>query len=118
MDKRYVDVEELENLFAQYSIPYTNIFDEMKQISAEEIAADLSVTQLREALDNKDEVFAIQLWQREDIYAALRAAEIPASSEAIDIIAADTKPVIENCSDNWDVIRASIKRCLAGRKEV
>ena len=102
MSKRYVDIEELENLFKEYSIPYTNIFDELREVSAEKIASSLSVSQMKDSLESKEEVFAVQVWQKEDIKAALAALEVKPDDNLITDIMIEAKGQLEDCSDNWE----------------
>lgn len=114
MNKTYVNVEELEDVFKQYNIPYTNIFDELKIVSAKEVAADMSVHELRTALENKEEVFATQVWQKTDIYAAMNALNIIPDDELVAGIMSSANAPLEDCSDNWDRLHAVIKDCIAG----
>lgn len=116
MNKTYVDIEDLEELFRQYNIPYTNIFDELKTISDKEIAKNMSVHELRNALDNKEEVFATQVWQRADIRAAMNSLNITADDETIAEIMSNAKAPLEDCSDNWNKLHATIENCVAGGK--
>ncbi len=106
MSKTYIDMEELETLFARYGISYTNIFDEMRHISPEEVAEEMTVHELSSVLESKNEVFAVQVWQKDDIVAATYDEQERRSSmrykELVDKIAQRAKRVIEDCSDNWD----------------
>lgn len=113
MSKQYVKMEDLENLFLQYAIPYTNIFDELETFSEEEIAESMSVYNLRSALDKKDEVFAVQLWQKEDVRAVLRRMDIgDADNTLIERIMAEAKAPLEACEDNWDRLYSAAEKCL------
>lgn len=117
MGKTYVDMEKLEELFRQYNIPYTNIFDEIKTMSAEEIAGNMSVHELRDVLEKKEEVFATQIWQKADIYAAMNVLNITPElldNETVARIMSHAKAPLEDCSDNWDRLHVAIKDCVAG----
>lgn len=119
MGKRYVDMEQLEQLFAEYAIPYTNIFDELEQISTEDVVKGMPLVDLKATLESRSDVVASQVWSREDIHAAIRSAKmktgtetVPESSDFIDRVAAKAAPVLENCTDNWDRIHAAIRECM------
>lgn len=113
MSKLYVDVNELENLFAKYSVPYTNIYDELCRYNAEEVADTLPVSELREVLDRKDDVFATQIWQRSDVHTALRSlGYYNADSELVDAVMADAGSPLEDCSDNWERLSSIAQSCI------
>lgn len=117
MSKTYVDMEELERLFKKYNISYIDIFNELKTVSANKAAGELSVYDLREVLDNKEEVFAIQIWQKEDVKAAINAMNCKCinEDEIIEKVMFHAKTFLEDCSDNWDKLYTVIKDCLTGR---
>lgn len=113
MSERYVKMEDLENLFLQYAVPYTNIFDELETFSEEEIAESMSVYDLRSVLDEKDEVFAMQIWQKEDVHAVLRRMGIEdPDNTLIERIMAEAKAPLEACEDNWDRLHSAAEKCL------
>ena len=113
MSKMYVDMNELENLFAKHDIPYTNIYDELHKYSANEVADTLPVSELSEALDRKDEVFATQIWQRSDVHTALRSLGCyNADSELVDAVMADAEDLLEDCSDNWERLSSIAQSCI------
>lgn len=116
MGKTYVDMEDLENLFREYNIPYTNIFDEIRTVSAEEIAEEMSVSDLRSVLENRDGVFATQIWVRDDIYAAMRALQIQPDECMVTEIIGNAQGLLEDCSDNWDKLHRVIKECTGGKR--
>lgn len=118
MGKTYVDMEELENMFRQYAIPYTDIFDEIKSVSAEDVAKEMSVHELTCVLENKDEVFAMQVWQKSDIHAALNKYGVDADEERMKKIMYAAKGPLEDCSDNWDKLDDVIHGCILGRTNV
>lgn len=116
MNKRYVEMEVLEDLFQQYDIPYTNIFDELKTVTARDAAKTLSVLDLRDMLENNSAVFAVQAWQKEDVCTALCANNIHWPDEdLVNKIMEQAKGPLEDCSDNWDKLHAVIKACMPGR---
>lgn len=109
----YVDMNELENLFAKHDIPYTNIYDELHKYSANEVADTLPVSELSEVLDRKDEVFATQIWQRSDVHTALRSLGCyNADSELVDAVMADAEDLLEDCSDNWERLCSIAQSCI------
>lgn len=110
MMKAYIDKEELERLFTEYAVPYTNILDELPQHTAREVAGTMSVTELRDALDSKDEVFATQVWQKQDIYAAISGLDLESDEDAVAGIMLDAGPKLEDCSDNWERLHAAVRR--------
>lgn len=117
MSEVYVNLNHLENLFAERGIPYTDIFDELRKYSTEDIVATLSTTELSEALDARDEVFATQVWQREDIHTALHQMGFyNADSGIIDAIMKEAEDSLEDCSDGWEKLQAAVRSCML-RKE-
>lgn len=113
MSKMYVDMNELENLFAKHDIPYTNIYDELHKYSANEVADTLPVSELSEVLDRKDEVFATQIWQRSDVHTALRSLGCyNADSELVNAVMADAEDPLEDCSDNWERLCSIAQSCI------
>lgn len=111
MSKTYVEMSELERLFSLYAIPYTNIFDEMKTVTENEITAQMSVSELSSALSSKEEVFATQVWQRGDIEAGMEKEEIEPEEELIRKVMMAARPSLEDCSDNWDRLLDVIRSC-------
>lgn len=117
MTDRYVDMEELEERFREYGIPYTNIFDELRTLSARDVADRLPVSELREALENKEDVFAMQLWTKEDIKSAIRAAGIFYSEELAGKVADSARRVLEDCSDGWEKLDGVVTDCALWRRK-
>lgn len=129
MGLRYIEVGKLEQLFTQYAIPYTNVFDELTLVSPEDVVKEMSILDLKMIMDSRDDVVATQIWTREDIHAALRAVRMQPDAKAVlggivpedvtfvDKVAEEVKPALENCTDNWDRIHAVIRECMKEDKK-
>lgn len=114
MSKRYVETEKLEQLFCEYGLP-TTILEELREVTAEEAAEDLSTRKLIDALEEKEDVFAVQIWEREDIEAVLLKKEIEKDEALVRSIAKEVKPMLENCTLGWDQIDGVVDRLMKER---
>lgn len=125
MGLRYVEMLQLEKLFAEYGCPYTNILDELTQVSPEDIVKGMSLVDLKIAMDSRDDVMATQVWSREDIHAAIRAVRmqpdkkavyghtVPEDTEFVNRVAERARYGLSDCSDNWERIHAAVRECMS-----
>lgn len=124
MAKRYVDMDQLEKLFAEYAVPYTNIFDGLTQVAAEDIVSDMPLIDLTVAMRGRSDVVAMQVWSRNDIHAAIQNARmkpgagiVPSGSNFIDRVSAKAAPMLNDCTGNWDKVHEAIRECMKEDKE-
>lgn len=112
MEKIYVDLEELEKKFCEYNIPYTNIFDELKHQAANEVAAEMTISELEEIIRNKKDVFAMQIWQKKDVCAAINTTGIKPDDTLVAAVIGRIQKQLNDCSDNWSKIYAAVKESV------
>lgn len=112
MAETYVKMEELEHKFMEFGIPYTNIFDELESISAEEVASRMTSSDLARLIENKNDVVAVQVWKKDDVEAALSRLNIEPDKDLISEVAVKAKSGLEDRSVNWDRLHAVIKDCM------
>lgn len=108
MSKTYVEMEELEELLRQNGCQH--LMNEVKFVSAEDIAEELSVCELNRTLRNKDEVIATQVWRKEDIAAAMASLNVTPDEQLINDVAAEAGPHLDDCSDGWDKLHKAIEK--------
>lgn len=113
MSKLYVDVEQLEDVLREYIGNPSEVIEKLDAKDVQEIASSLSVHEKRRLLDSDSDVFAMQIWQRDDVIAAFRGADIPCSSDMVDSVMTDVRSSLEDCSDGWEKIGAAIKDCMS-----
>lgn len=123
----YVRIEDVEQMLADNGILGQDAedmligggqaIDGLKTYLEEDIAGGMDAADLARALRNNSDVIAVQMWQRGDICAAMRAIEasegrqLDMSSEAVDRIAMEARSVLENTTDNWDKLHEVIHMC-------
>lgn len=114
MDKRYVDYDSLEEILGTYVTDRlrSRILDEVKTVDIETAAGRLSVHEKRQILGKDSDVVALQVWQRDDIIAALKAKNADCSFDMVDRVARECRSSLEDCSDGWDIVDAAIGRCM------
>ena len=114
MAKTYVDKEKLEIMLREYGVTDTcsYIMDMIESVSAKEVASTLSVHELRTVLEDKEEVFATQVWQKSDVSAAMKALNIKPDNNVIMDVMCRAKAPLEDCSDNWDRLHTVIRECI------
>lgn len=112
--KQYVDRDQLEEILRQYVADPAKVLDSLDTISASQAAGTLSVSGLRDVLESDPDVFAVQIWQREDVIAAVRAEGLAAGSEQIDRIMAEAGRPLSDCSDNWDKLGGIVRSVMKG----
>lgn len=114
MDKIYVEFEQLENVLDTYVSMRLKeiILSELKTVTPEETVSELSVHEKRRLLDSDSDVVALQVWQRDDVIAAIKAKgfESP-SAEMVDSVAAAARNPLEDCSDGWDKLGTVVNDC-------
>lgn len=117
---RYVKIEDVEQMLTDNGIfgqQAGQMTDGLKTYSEEDITSSMDAADLSRALRNNGDVIAVQMWQRGDICAAIRAIEasegrqLDMSSEAVDKIAMEARSVLENTTDNWDKLHEVIRMC-------
>lgn len=114
MDKQYVDYDSLEETLNTYVSARLRdrILHEVKKMDIETAAQKLSVHEKRRLLDSDDDVCALQVWQRDDIVAALKAKNAPCDTDMVDTIIKEVRSSLEDCSDGWEKIDAVIEQRL------
>lgn len=119
MAKTYVELETLEELLRENGCYF--LLEELNTVSAGDIVKDMSSFDLSQALDEKDDVFATQVWRREDIEATIRRLTDGQSTALlhddvlIEEIMKEGKVSLENCSDNWNLLYHTVKKCIERR---
>lgn len=112
MSKLYVDVEQLEDILREYVGNPSEVTERLDAKNVQALASSLSVYEKRRLLESDNDVFAIQIWQRDDVIAAFRSAGISCSAEMMDHVMADSRSSLEDCSDGWAKIEASIENSI------
>lgn len=111
----YVDMKELEDALRHNGCCF--ILDELESVSAGDIMNAVPVIDLKCALDGKKEVFATQVWTKTDIEAAMEALGVQPDKGLVAEVMQDAAKSLEDCSDNWDKLHASIKECMGRRQK-
>lgn len=114
MSKVYVEFGELEDVLDTYVSMQLKeiILNELKTVSPEKTVSGLSVHEKRRLLDSDSDVVALQVWQRDDIIAGMKAAGFQSpSAEMIDSVAVAARSSLEDCSDGWDKLETVINDC-------
>lgn len=114
MDKQYVDYDSLGEILNTYVSARLRdrILHEVKKMDIRTAAQKLSIHEKRRLLDSDDEVCALQVWQRADIIAALKAKNAPCDTDTVDTIMREVRSSLEDCSDGWEKIDTVIRQCL------
>lgn len=112
--KQYVDRDQLEEILRQYVADPAEVLDSLDMVSASQAAGTLSVNGLRDVLESNPDVFAVQIWQREDVVAAVRAEGLAADSGQVDRIMAEAGRLLSDCSDNWDKLSGIVRDVMKG----
>lgn len=112
--KQYVDRDQLEEILRQYVADPDEVLDSLDMLSASQVAGTLSVNGLRDVLESNPDVFAVQIWQREDAAAAVRAEGLAAGSEQMDRIMKEASRPLSDCSDNWDKLGGIVRDVMKG----
>ena len=76
-------------------------------------ASELTVDELIQELGSRNEVVAVQVWQRENLLSAFEERGIAAPGERLFRRAAQKcKSMFGNCSSGWDVLYAAVCEAL------
>jgi len=115
MAESYVKLEDLEDACRICGVSYDSIQGMMKRVSAEDIVKNMPVSDIRILLEEKEQVFATQVWTKNDIIAALRSKNINnPDDDLVNKIEVAAKAYLEDCSDNWERLYAVISGILNG----
>lgn len=107
MAKTYVEMETLEEALRENGCYF--LLEELDTVSAQDVVKDMSVLDLQTALESTDEVFATQVWKREDVRAAMRVKNIELDELFVSEVIAEATAALENCTDNWDRLHSAIE---------
>lgn len=76
-------------------------------------ASELTVDELIQELRGRNEIVAVQVWQRDDLLSAFEERGITAPGEKLLRCAAQKcNSIFENCSSGWDVLYAAVCEAL------
>lgn len=99
----YVKLEDLEDACRICGFSYDFLTESLKPVSREDVAKDIPARDMRALWEEKEQVFASQVWTRQDIEAVLAQRHVKDPDDGLVAeIAAQAKGVLEDCSDNWD----------------
>ena len=114
---QYVDIDALEDVLREHMADPSEILERLDAVGARTVADTLSVGELHRLIDEKPEVFATQIWQKDDIEALLEARSISLSDDGISAVMAKAKGTLEDCSDNWQRLGETISDLMRGGLE-
>lgn len=117
MSKLYVDIEQLKEILREYIGNPSEVAERLDAKDARAIASSLPTHEKGQLLRDDGNVFAVQIWQREDVIASFKGAHIPCSAEMVDSVMADVRSSLEDCSDGWEKIEVSISNCMKQQKK-
>lgn len=113
----YIKLEDLEDACRINGIPISHVLDGILRMTEEDITNDMSLSERIALLEKHEQVFATQIWTKDDIIATLKSNGVENPDDSlVEKIAEDVTHSLTNCSYGWSSLDHKTKQILNGRK--
>ena len=78
-------------------------------------AEKLSISDLSQILSEKEDVFAVQIWQKVDAVNAFKSAtadRVTPTEEQVRALMQETADCLEDCSNGWEILTDTVRHIL------